>query len=81
VRLGWAELPTNVTWRHMWGAAWVAGIGFTMSLFIGELAFVRDHALLDIVKVAILAASVVAATGGWIVLRRAGGKSAPADEG
>jgi NhaA family Na+:H+ antiporter len=72
VRLGWAELPSGVSWRHMWGAAWVAGIGFTMSLFIGELAFVRERGLLDVVKVAILAASIVAATGGWIVLRRAG---------
>ena len=72
VRLGWAELPTGVGWRHMWGAGWVAGIGFTMSLFIGELAFVDDHALLDVVKVAILAVSLVAATGGWLVLRSAG---------
>lgn len=71
VRLGWAELPSGVTWRHMWGAGWVAGIGFTMSLFIGELAFVDGHGLLDVVKVAILAASVVAATSGWFVLRGA----------
>jgi Na+:H+ antiporter, NhaA family len=71
VRVGWAELPSGVGWRHMWGAGWVAGIGFTMSLFIGELAFVDDHGLLDVAKVAILAASIVAATGGWLVLRGA----------
>jgi NhaA family Na+:H+ antiporter len=71
VRLGWAELPSGVGWRHMWGAGWVAGIGFTMSLFIGELAFVNDHGLLDTAKVAVLAASVVAASGGWMVLRAA----------
>ena len=78
VRLGWAELPSQVTWRHMWGAGWVVGIGFTMSLFVGELAFVDDPDLLDVVKVAILAASIVAATGGWIVLRgasRVGGQA------
>ena len=69
VRLNWAELPSGVTWRHMWGAAWVAGIGFTMSLFIGELAFIDEPGLLDVTKVAILAASVIAAVGGWIVLR------------
>ena len=71
VRLGWAELPSHVTWRHMWGAGWVAGIGFTMSLFIGELAFAGDRGLLDVAKVAILAASIVAAIGGWMVLRGA----------
>ncbi len=69
VRLGWAELPSGVTWRHIWGAGWVAGIGFTMSLFIGELAFAGEAALLDVTKVAILGASVVAATGGLLVLR------------
>ena len=81
VRLGWAELPAGVTWRHLWGAGWVAGIGFTMSLFVGELAFVGDHGLLDVAKVAILAASVVAAIGGWIVLRWAGGGGRYAAEG
>ena len=69
VRLGWADLPPGVGWRHIWGAAWVAGIGFTMSLFIAELAFENDHGFVDVAKVAILAASVVAAIGGWIVLR------------
>ena len=69
VRLGWAELPTGVDWRQMWGAGWVAGIGFTMSLFIAELALVNDDGLVDVAKVAILAASIVAAIGGWIVLR------------
>jgi hypothetical protein len=47
----------------------VAGIGFTMSLFIGELAFANDPALLDVAKVAILAASVLAASTGWSILR------------
>ena len=75
VRLGWAELPSQVTWRHMWGAGWVAGIGFTMSLFIGELAFVDDGGLLDVAKVTILATSIVAAAGGWIVLRGLGGSA------
>ena len=42
-----------------------------MSLFIGELAFVGDQGLLDVAKVAILAASIVAAIGGWMVLRGA----------
>lgn len=71
VRSGWAELPAGVTWRHIWGAGWLAGIGFTMSLFIGELAFPGDAALLDVAKVAILAASLIAGLAGWLVLRTA----------
>ena len=69
VRMGWADLPAGVTWRHIWGAGCVAGIGFTMSLFIGELAFADSPALLDVAKVAILAASIAAASIGWVVLR------------
>ena len=73
VRVGWADLPAGVTWRHIWGAGCVAGIGFTMSLFIGELAFAGSPQLLEVAKVAILAASVVAALFGWVILRRAPG--------
>ena len=81
VRLGWAELPSGVTWRHVWGGGLVAGIGFTMSLFIGELAFVTDHELLDVAKIAILAASVIAAAAGFIVLwRTANGELRAAEE-
>ena len=69
VRMGWADLPEGVTWRHIWGAGCVAGIGFTMSLFIGELAFADSPALLDVAKVAILAASALAASIGWVILR------------
>jgi Na+:H+ antiporter, NhaA family len=69
VKTGWAELPAGVGWRHVWGAGWVAGIGFTMSLFIGELAF--GSADLNIAKIAILVASVLAALGAWLVLRGA----------
>jgi NhaA family Na+:H+ antiporter len=63
-----ASLPGGITWRHVYGAAWLAGIGFTMSLFIANLAF-GPGALLDGAKLAILSASVVAAVGGWLVLR------------
>jgi NhaA family Na+:H+ antiporter len=70
VRLDLAHLPAGLTWRHLWGAAWVAGIGFTMSLFIGELAF-DSAAELDTAKLGILVASAIAAIGGTIVLRTA----------
>ncbi|HUF90064.1 MAG TPA: Na+/H+ antiporter NhaA [Gemmatimonadota bacterium] len=71
VRLGLAELPADVDWREVWGTAWLGGIGFTMSLFIANLAF--DGALLESAKLAVLAASVLAAAGGWFTLVRVAG--------
>jgi len=76
VKSGVARLPGGVTWRHVYGAAWLAGIGFTMSLFIANLAFGAGE-LLDGSKLAILCASVVAAVGGWLVLRGAGREAIP----
>ena len=69
-RLGAAERPADVSWRMLHGAGWLGGIGFTMSLFIGGLAF-DDAALLRQAKVGILVASLAAGTMGWILLRRA----------
>ena len=65
---GLAVLPTGVTWRRLLGVAWLGGIGFTMSLFLAERAF-ADAALLDAAKLGVLAASLVAAAGGWGLLR------------
>ena len=70
VRSGLADLPLGVGWRHIYGAGWLAGIGFTMSLFIGSLAF-GEGALLDAAKVGILAASLIAGVVGWSLLRSA----------
>ena len=71
VRLGWASLPQGVGWGGMAGAGLLAGIGFTMSLFIGNLAF-EGSGLLEDAKLGVLAASVVAAVLGLIVLGRSG---------
>jgi NhaA family Na+:H+ antiporter len=71
VRLGLAALPRGVGWRHVYGAAWLGGIGFTMSLFVAGLAY-EGGALLTAAKLGILGASVVAATGGMVILRRRG---------
>ena len=43
VRTRLAMLPRNTTWQHMWGVAWLGGMGFTMSLFISSLAFGDGH--------------------------------------
>jgi NhaA family Na+:H+ antiporter len=68
VRAGLATLPEGVSWRHIYGASWLAGIGFTMSLFIAGLAFGASP-LLNTARVGILVASVFAGVGGWLVLR------------
>jgi NhaA family Na+:H+ antiporter len=72
VRLRLAELPQDVDWREVWGTAWLGGIGFTMSLFIANLAFL-DPALLASSKLAILSASILSGLGGWLILWRVAG--------
>ncbi|MBU1039636.1 MAG: Na+/H+ antiporter NhaA [Proteobacteria bacterium] len=67
---GLAPRPEGVTWRHMLGAGCLAGIGFTMSIFIAELAF-SDQAVKDSAKIGILGGSFVSAVLGWLVLRGA----------
>jgi NhaA family Na+:H+ antiporter len=66
-RRGLGRLPGDVAWRQLYGAAWLGGIGFTMSLFVAELAF-PEGPLLESAKLGILAASVIAAIGGTVVL-------------
>ncbi|MER8866242.1 Na+/H+ antiporter NhaA [Mesorhizobium sp. M0751] len=68
IRLGFADLPVNAGWLHMVGISLLCGIGFTMSLFTGLLAFASDVALQDAVKVGILAGSFIAALLGAAVL-------------
>jgi NhaA family Na+:H+ antiporter len=70
VRAGAADLPTGVAWRHVHGAGWLGGIGFTMSLFVAGLAF-ADPAVLDVAKLGVFGASIVAGLVGYALLRRA----------
>jgi NhaA family Na+:H+ antiporter len=76
-RLGLAELPPRVSWRQVHGASALAGIGFTMALFISDLAFKGDP-LGDTAKVGILAASVLSASLGLALLWRSTREVAPA---
>jgi NhaA family Na+:H+ antiporter len=67
VRLGLADLPYGVNWRQLFAASWLAGIGFTMSLFIASSAF-EQPALLALAKMDILVASVLAAAIGFTLI-------------
>lgn len=73
-KLGLAQLPRGVRVAHLVGVGMLAGIGFTMSLFIAGLAF-PDGALLDSAKAGILVASTLAGFIGYFWLRIASGKS------
>lgn len=65
-----AKLPGNLRLVHVWGAGHMAGIGFTMSLFIGSLAYSSIELQAD-VRIGVLAASLLSALAGWFVLTRA----------
>lgn len=66
VKLGWGRLATGLTWRHIVAISVLSGLGFTMAIFISELAFVTE-ALRDDAKLGILAASIVAGTVGTLL--------------
>ena len=70
VKSGRVPLPAGVNWAQMWGVSCLAGVGFTMSIFIGELAF-KDPAMVDEAKVGILVASLIAGILGYVVLAMA----------
>jgi len=73
VKIGWANRPRGATWLQVYGVALLCGIGFTMSLFIGELAFpgVSEQAALlrEEAKIGILMGTILSAIVGFLVLR------------
>ncbi len=68
VRTRLADLPANASWRQTYGVALLCGIGFTMSLFVGDLAFRGASALEDEVKLGVLGGSLLSALAGAAVL-------------
>nr|MDQ2879338.1 Na+/H+ antiporter NhaA [Pseudomonadota bacterium] len=76
-RLGFARLPGRVGLAQVYGVALLAGIGFTMSLFIGGLAFPGAPAMMDEVKIGVLLGSIVSALAGYALLRWAGRPARP----
>jgi NhaA family Na+:H+ antiporter len=69
IRSGLANLPEGSNWMQMYGVALLCGIGFTMSLFIGNLAFPGAPHLIDEVKVGVLMGSILSAIVGVLLLR------------
>jgi NhaA family Na+:H+ antiporter len=64
-----AAAPANISWLQTFGASWLCGIGFTMSLFIATLAFDQGDTL-DMAKIGILSASIASgAVGAWVLTR------------
>ncbi len=79
VRAGLAQLPTGVSWKQLTAVGALAGIGFTVSIFISGLAF-EDAAHLMEAKTAVLGASVVAGVIGYFALRDTGQAESPAKD-
>nr|WP_024968391.1 Na+/H+ antiporter NhaA [Pantoea sp. IMH] len=69
ILLGLARRPDNSSWMQVYGVSVLCGIGFTMSLFIGNLAFAGSAALIDEVKIGVLAGSIIAGVMGMLILR------------
>jgi len=68
VYLRLAELPDRSNWNHIYGVAFLAAVGFTMSLFISDLAFTND-AIIQLSKISILVTSALAGLIGYLILR------------
>ena len=81
IRANLADLPTNATWAQLYGVAVLCGIGFTMSLFIGLLAFPTSAELQDATKVGVLAGSFASAAIGAALLTMSQPEPVPQREG
>ena len=81
VRLGLGTLPAKATWAQLYGVSLLCGIGFTMSLFIGALAFANNATLNDATKIGVLAGSALSAVIGYVVLHLAGRRGAESAAG
>ncbi len=69
IRLKIAEYPRGTTWKHFFGAGFLGGIGFTMSIFITVLAFESNPEVVSASKISVLMTSVVAGLVGFTMLK------------
>ncbi len=77
VKMGLSQLPDDVSWRHIIGAGFLGGIGFTMSIFITLLAF-NNPGVVSSSKISILFSSLAAGTVGFFILRKQASHRIPA---
>jgi NhaA family Na+:H+ antiporter len=68
VKLGVAQMPDNANWLTIYGVSVLTGIGFTMSLFVGNLAFAENIQYIDGVKIGVLAGSLLSTVFGYFIL-------------
>jgi len=68
IKLKFAQMPNNSNWLNFYGVGVLAGIGFTMSLFVGNLAFVENTHHIDGVKIGVLSGSLISAIFGYVLL-------------
>ncbi|RPG62080.1 MAG: Na+/H+ antiporter NhaA, partial [Flavobacteriaceae bacterium TMED238] len=68
VKTGAAQMPDNSNWLSLYGVSILTGIGFTMSLFVGNLAFVENYQYIDGVKIGVLSGSLLSTLFGYFIL-------------
>ena len=68
IKLKFAEAPNNSNWMSLYGVSILTGIGFTMSLFVGNLAFVENTQYIDGVKIGVLTGSLLSTIFGYVIL-------------
>ena len=68
VKLKFADMPNNSNWLSVYGVSILTGIGFTMSLFVGNLAFIENTEYIDGVKIGVLSGSLLSTVFGYIIL-------------
>ena len=68
VKFGVAQMPDKSSWLSLYGVSILTGIGFTMSLFVGNLAFAENIQYIDGVKIGVLAGSLLSTVFGYFIL-------------
>jgi len=68
IKLGFAQMPNNSNWVSLYGVGILTGIGFTMSLFVGNLAFIENSQYIDGVKLGVLSGSLLSTLAGYFLI-------------
>lgn len=80
ITLKLTELPAGIKFKHVLGVAFIAGVGFTMSIFISNLAFTENPILMNSAKIGILIGSIISGLTGYLILRASGRKEFKKEE-